>query len=108
MKPAEKIEGGGRRALAYNQATQMVMHGFGDKDIHLIGVILVANGHYAMDMRDMMDMDIDLMGIPGPEGHIRMRPVEQRERKRFRISDRRRRKAKSQKFVQKEGAHDGT
>jgi hypothetical protein len=26
MKPAEKIEGGGRKALAYNQATQMVVH----------------------------------------------------------------------------------
>jgi hypothetical protein len=81
MKPAEKIEGGGRRALAYNQATQMVMHGFGDKDIHLIGVILVANGHYAMDMRDMMDMDIDLMGIPGPEGHPNAARGAEREEK---------------------------
>jgi hypothetical protein len=26
MEPAEKIEGGGRKALAYNQATQMVVH----------------------------------------------------------------------------------
>jgi hypothetical protein len=50
MKPAERIEEGGRRALAYNQATQMVLHGFGDKDIHLIGVILAASGHYALDV----------------------------------------------------------
>jgi hypothetical protein len=50
---------------------------------------------------NMMDIDIDAMGIPGSEGHAPMRPVEQRERKGLRISDRRRRKAKSQKFVQK-------
>jgi hypothetical protein len=28
MKPVERIEEGGRKALAYNQATQMVVHGF--------------------------------------------------------------------------------
>jgi hypothetical protein len=39
MKPVEKIEEGSRKALAYNQATQMVVHGFGDKNFHLIGVI---------------------------------------------------------------------
>ena len=37
MKPVEKIEEGCRKALAYNPATQVVVHGFGDKDIHLIG-----------------------------------------------------------------------
>jgi hypothetical protein len=37
----------------------------------------------------MMDIDIDAMGFRGLKG-IRMRPREQRERKRFRISDRRR------------------
>jgi hypothetical protein len=58
-----------------------------------------ANGIYAANM---MDIDIDAVGIPGPEGHL-MRPVEQRERKGLRISDRRRRKAKSQKFVQTRG-----
>jgi hypothetical protein len=36
MGPVEKIEEGGRKALAYNQATQVVVHGFGDKDFHLI------------------------------------------------------------------------
>jgi hypothetical protein len=56
-----------------------------------------ANDIYAANM---MDINIDAMGIPGSEGHP-MRPVEQRERKGLRISDRRRRKAKSQKFVQK-------
>jgi hypothetical protein len=52
MKPAGKIEEGGRKALAYNWSTQMVVHGFGDKDIHVIRAILAANGHYALDMRD--------------------------------------------------------
>ena len=52
---------------------------------------------------NIVGIDIDAMGIPGPEGHP-MRPVEQREReKRLRISDRRRRKAKSQELVQKRG-----
>ena len=45
MKPVEKIEEGGRKALAYYQATPMVVRGFGDKDVHQIGVILAANGH---------------------------------------------------------------
>jgi hypothetical protein len=39
------------------------------QDIHLIGVVLAANGHYALNMRDMMDIDIDSIGIPGPEEH---------------------------------------
>jgi hypothetical protein len=39
MESVEKIEEGGRKALAHNQATQMVVHGFGDKDFHLSGVI---------------------------------------------------------------------
>jgi hypothetical protein len=69
MEPAEKIEEDGRKALAHNQATQMEVHGFGDKEIHLIRAILAANGHYAMDMRDVVDVDIDSMGILGPEGH---------------------------------------
>jgi hypothetical protein len=111
MGPAEKIEEDGRKALAHNQATQnlsqMEVHGFGDKEIHLIRATLAANGHYAMDMRDVVDVDIDSMGILGPEGHPNAARGAERE-KRFRISDRRRRKAKSQKSVQKEGARDGT
>jgi hypothetical protein len=62
-----------------------------------------ANNIYAANM---VDIDIDAVVVLGPEGHP-MRPVEQRERKRFRISDRRQRKAKSQKFFKK-GARDGT
>ena len=60
-----------------------------------------ANDIYAANM---MDIDIDAMGIPDPEGHP-MRPVEQRERKRkgLRISDRRRRKAKSRSLSKKGG-----
>jgi hypothetical protein len=42
----------------------------------------------------MMDIDVDAMGILGPEGHP-MRSVEQRERKRFRISDGEKQKARS-------------
>jgi hypothetical protein len=46
MKPAEKIEEGGKKALAYNRATQLnVQHGFGDKNIHLMRAILAASGH---------------------------------------------------------------
>jgi hypothetical protein len=63
MKPAETNEAGGRKALAYNRATQVVVHGFGDKDMHLIGAILAANGHYALDMRDIASM-----GILDPKG----------------------------------------
>jgi hypothetical protein len=53
---------------------------------------------------NMMDIDIDY-GIPGPEGHPNA--TQGAREKRFRISDRRRRKAKSKKNVQKEGPHDG-
>jgi hypothetical protein len=63
MKPAEKIEEGGKKALAYNRATQMAVHGFGDKDVHLIRAILAANCHYALDMRDIAPM-----GIQDPSG----------------------------------------
>ena len=52
---------------------------------------------------NMMDIDIDAIGFRALRG-IRRRPREQRERKRFCISDRRRRKAKSKMIVQKEGA----
>jgi hypothetical protein len=59
----------------------MVVHGFGDKDIHLIRAILAANGHYAMNMRDMMDMNMDSMGIPDPEGHPNAARGAEREKK---------------------------
>jgi hypothetical protein len=48
----------------------------------------------------MVDIDIDAVVVLGPEGHP-MRPVEQRERKRFRISDRRQRKQKARSFSKK-------
>jgi hypothetical protein len=40
----------------------MVLHGFGDKGIHLITAILATNGHYALDMRDIASM-----GVPDPK-----------------------------------------
>ena len=41
----------------------MVVHGFGEKDVHLVGVIVVAKGHCALDMRHIVSM-----GRPGPGG----------------------------------------
>jgi hypothetical protein len=41
----------------------MVVHGFGEKDIHLVGVIVVTKGHYALDMRDIASR-----GRPGSGG----------------------------------------
>jgi hypothetical protein len=55
-----------------------------------------------------MDIDIEAIGFRALRG-IRRQPREQRERKRFCISDRRRSKAKgNKKKVQKEGARDKT
>jgi hypothetical protein len=83
----------------------MTAQNIGEEDVKNVRAVLCTNDIYAANM---MDMDIDAMGFRALGG-IRMRPMEQRERNRFRISDRRRRrKAKSQKFVQKEVAHDGT
>jgi hypothetical protein len=59
MKPAGKIEGGGKKALAHSRAVQIMAHGFGEKDIQLVGVILVTKGHYALDMRDIASMGED-------------------------------------------------
>jgi hypothetical protein len=51
----------------------------------------------------MMDIDIDAMGIPGPEGHP-MRPVEQRERKKTPyIRSEAEKSEKPEVFVQKRG-----
>jgi hypothetical protein len=63
MKPEEKIEGDGKKVLAHNRAVEMVVRGYGDKDIQLVGVILAAKGVYALDMRDTAPM-----GIPDPDG----------------------------------------
>jgi hypothetical protein len=51
IKLAEKIKDGGKRASAHSCAVQMAVHGFGEKDIHLVGVIVVTKGHYARDVR---------------------------------------------------------
>ena len=53
----------GKKALAHSRAVQMMAHGFVEKDIHLVGVILVTKGHYAQDMRGIASM-----GRPGPGG----------------------------------------
>jgi hypothetical protein len=66
MKPAEKVEGGGKKALAYNHATTMTVHGFGEKDVHLVGVILAAKGYYTLNMRDIAHMGIK---DPGGDKH---------------------------------------
>jgi hypothetical protein len=43
MKPEEEIEGGGKKALAHNRAVQMMVHGYGGNDTHLVGVIATFN-----------------------------------------------------------------
>jgi hypothetical protein len=54
---------GGKKALAHSRAIQMVVHGYGDKDICLVGLILAAKGHCALNTRDIASM-----GIPDPGG----------------------------------------
>jgi hypothetical protein len=41
MKPAEKIEGDGKKALAHShsRAVQMVVHGMGERDIPIVGTM---------------------------------------------------------------------
>jgi hypothetical protein len=63
MKPADKAEGDGNKALALNCATTMIAHGFGEKDVHLVGIILAAKSYYTLDMRDIVSM-----GIQDPGG----------------------------------------
>ena len=41
----------------------MMVHGYGEKDIHLVRVVLAAKGIYALDMRDIASM-----GVPDPKG----------------------------------------
>jgi hypothetical protein len=74
----------------------MTAQNIGEGDIKNVRGVLCTNDIYAANM---MDIDIDAMRFRALRG-IRMRPMDQRERNRFRISDRRRRKAKSQKLVQ--------
>jgi hypothetical protein len=63
MKPDEKAEDDGKKALAYNSATTMIEHGFGEEDIHLVRVILAAKGYYILNMRYLAPM-----GMPVPGG----------------------------------------
>jgi hypothetical protein len=60
INPAERSR---RMAGKRQRAAQMIVHGFGEKDIHLVGVILAAKGYYSLNMRD-----ITSMGIPNPGG----------------------------------------
>jgi hypothetical protein len=53
MKPEEKIEVGGKKALAHNRAAQMMVRGYGDKDIHLVRAIATCNPKLA-EARDMV------------------------------------------------------
>ena len=43
MKPEETTEEGGKKALAHNRTAQMVVYGYGDKDIHLVRAIATCN-----------------------------------------------------------------
>jgi hypothetical protein len=58
MKPADKAENDGKKALAHNCATAMIVHGFGEKDIHLVRIILAAKGYCTLDMRELAAMGI--------------------------------------------------
>jgi hypothetical protein len=62
MKTAEKDEEGGKKALAYNSAVTVIVHGFGEKDIHVVGVILAAKGYYTLNMRDIAHMGVTVPG----------------------------------------------
>ena len=39
MKPEERIEEGGKKTLAHNRVVQVVVHGYGDNDVHLVRAI---------------------------------------------------------------------
>jgi hypothetical protein len=69
MKPADEVEEDGKKALAYNCATAMlIVHGFGEKDIRPVGIILAAKGYCTLNMRDLAPM-----GIPDPDGEKKTR-----------------------------------
>jgi hypothetical protein len=83
----------------------MTAQNVGEGDIKNVRAVLCANDIHSRGKHDGYGYRFD--GIPGPQGHPNATQGAERET-RLRISDRRRRKAKSQNFVQKEGAHDGT
>jgi hypothetical protein len=43
MKPEERIEEGGKKALAHNRVVQVMVHGYGDNDVHLVRAIATCN-----------------------------------------------------------------
>jgi hypothetical protein len=101
---AKKAEDG-RQALVHGTYPRgaMTAQNVGEEDIQNVRTVLGANDIHAANM---MDIDIDAIGFRALRG-IRRRPREQRERKRFCISDRRRRKAKSKKLSKKKGPTTG-
>ena len=66
VKANAEIAEDGRQALEHTRAEQMVVYSLGEKDIRAVRVILASSGIFAANM-----MDIDAMGISGPEGHSR-------------------------------------
>jgi hypothetical protein len=62
MTTAEKDEEDGKKALAYSSATTMTVHGFGEKDIHLVRVILATKGYCTLDMRYIASMGLPVPG----------------------------------------------
>jgi hypothetical protein len=61
-----KIAEDGRQALEHTRAERMVVYSLGEKDIQTVRVVHAAHGICAANM-----MDLDAMGISGPEGHSR-------------------------------------
>jgi hypothetical protein len=108
MKSAEGLEEEGRAALAHNRAVPTTACGMAEEDSGPMRAVVAANGcAYVLNMRDIASMR-----VLDPEGQrCTMPKCEPWSRARkihavYGISDCRRRKAKSQKFVQKEGAND--
>jgi hypothetical protein len=53
MKPAEEDGEDGKKALAHNRTVQMMVRGYGDKDIHLVRAIATCNPKLA-EAREMV------------------------------------------------------
>ena len=59
MAKNEKDAEDGRKALAYNGAVPMIVHGPGEKDIPEVRIILAARGYFTLNMRDIADMGVE-------------------------------------------------
>jgi hypothetical protein len=44
MKPADRAEEGGKKALAHSRVVPVMAYGIAEKDISPVGAILAANG----------------------------------------------------------------